>query len=60
MESMAQLEQNLAIAESFTPMTDEEHLAFFKDIIHLVRPDNLPWKANAWRNATQWAPRSAR
>jgi aryl-alcohol dehydrogenase-like predicted oxidoreductase len=60
MESMAQLEQNLAIAESFTPMTDEERLAFFKDILPLVRPDKLPWKANAWRNATHWAPRSSR
>ncbi|MCK4826634.1 aldo/keto reductase, partial [bacterium] len=33
MESMAQLEQNLAIAESFVPMTDDERLEFFKDII---------------------------
>ena len=57
MESMAQLEQNLAIAESYTPMTDEERLAFFKDIMHLVRPDKLPWKANSWSNATAWAPR---
>ena len=60
MESMAQLEQNLSIAESFTPMTDEERLAFFKDIMPLVRPDKLPWKANAWQNATAWAPRSSR
>jgi aryl-alcohol dehydrogenase-like predicted oxidoreductase len=60
MESMAQLEQNLAIAESFTPMTDEERLAFFKDIIPLVRPENLPWKANEWGNPTAWAPRSSR
>jgi len=60
MESMAQLEQNLAIAESFVPMTDEERLAFFKDILPLVRPDKLPWKANAWRDATDWAPRSSR
>ena len=57
MESMAQLEQNLAIAESFTPMTDEERLAFFKDIIPLVRPDKLPWKANDWGNPTAWMPR---
>ena len=28
MESLSQLEQNLAIAEAFTPMTDEERLAF--------------------------------
>ena len=60
MESMAQLEQNLAIAESYTPMSDEERLAFFKDILPLVRPDKLPWKANAWRDATAWAPRSSR
>jgi aryl-alcohol dehydrogenase-like predicted oxidoreductase len=57
MESMAQLEQNLAIAESFTPMSDEERLAFFRDIIHLVRPDKMPWKANSWRDATDWMPR---
>jgi aryl-alcohol dehydrogenase-like predicted oxidoreductase len=60
MESMAQLEQNLAIAESFTPMTDEEQLAFFKDILPLVGPDKLPWKANEWRDPTAWAPRSSR
>ena len=41
MESIAQLEQNLAIAESFVPMTDEERLSFFKDIMPLVRPDKM-------------------
>jgi aryl-alcohol dehydrogenase-like predicted oxidoreductase len=56
MESMAQLEQNLAIAESFTPMTDAERLAFFKDIISLVKPENLPWKADSWNNPTSWDP----
>jgi len=29
METMAQLEQNLAIAEAFNPMSDEERLTFF-------------------------------
>ena len=29
MESAAQVEQNLRIAEAFTPMTDEERLVFF-------------------------------
>ena len=57
MESMAQLEQNLAIAEAFTPMTDEERLAFFKDIIPLVRPEKMRWKANDWSNPTEWVPR---
>jgi predicted aldo/keto reductase-like oxidoreductase len=57
MESMAQLEQNLAIAESFTPMTDEERLAFFKDIMPLVRPDQMRWKATDWGEPTEWVPR---
>ncbi len=57
METIGQLEQNLAIAESFTPMTDEERLAFFKDIIPLVRPDKMPWKAKDWNNPTEWTPR---
>jgi predicted aldo/keto reductase-like oxidoreductase len=57
METMAQLEQNLAVAESFVPMTDEERLGFFRDIIPLVRPENLRWKATDWENPTEWIPR---
>ena len=57
METMAQLEQNLAIAESFTVPTDEERLAFFKDIIGLVQPDKLRWKTAEWNNPTEWVPR---
>jgi uncharacterized protein len=58
MESMAQLEQNLAIAESYTPMGDVERLAFFKDIMPLVRPDKMRWKANEWGNPTHFTPRN--
>jgi aryl-alcohol dehydrogenase-like predicted oxidoreductase len=58
METMAQLEQNLEIAENFTPMTDEERLAFFQDIIPLVKPENIRWKANEWENPTEWKPRT--
>ena len=57
METMAQLEQNLAVAEAFTPMTDEERLAFFKDIIPLVRPEKMRWKADDWNNPKEWIPR---
>jgi hypothetical protein len=57
MESMAQLEQNLAIAEAFTPLSDAERLAFFQDILPLVRPENLRWKATDWENPTEWIPR---
>ena len=57
MESMAQLEQNLAIAEAFKPMADEERLAFLKDIMPLVRLDKMHWKATDWNNPTEWVPR---
>jgi uncharacterized protein len=57
METMAQLEQNLAIAESFTPMTDTERLAFFRDIMPLVRPDKMPWKSDNWDHPTAFVPR---
>ena len=57
MESMDQLEQNLRIAESFTPMSDAERLAFFKDIIPLVRPDKMKWKATDWEDPSEWISR---
>ena len=57
MESMAQLEQNLAIAESYTPLSDVERLAFFKDIMPLVRPDKMRWKSTDWNNPTAYIPR---
>lgn len=57
MESMAQLEQNLAIAEAFTPLSDAERLAFFKDILPLVRPEKMRWKATDWDYPREWIPR---
>ena len=57
MESMAQLEQNLAIAESFKPLSDVERLAFFQEIISLATPENLRWKADDWENPKEWIPR---
>jgi aryl-alcohol dehydrogenase-like predicted oxidoreductase len=57
MESMAQLEQNLAIAESFRPLSDVERLAFFQEIISLATPENLRWKADDWENPKEWIPR---
>lgn len=58
MESMEQLEQNLEIAETFVPMTDEERLKYFQGIIPKVKPENMPWKAEDWENPTAWAPRN--
>jgi len=57
MESVAQLHQNLNIAESFLPMTDEKRLAFFRDILPLVRPDKMPWKTTDWEKPVEWIKR---
>jgi aryl-alcohol dehydrogenase-like predicted oxidoreductase len=59
MESVAQLEQNLEIAESFVPMSDEERLAFYRDILPLVRPEKMVWKADNWSAPTGWVKREA-
>jgi hypothetical protein len=45
---MAQLEQNLSMADSFTPLTDEERLSFFKDIMPLLRPGQIRWRTTHW------------
>jgi predicted aldo/keto reductase-like oxidoreductase len=57
MESLTQLEQNLAIAESYVPMAETEKQKFFEDIKSLVRPDMLPWKSNDEDNPTRWTQR---
>ena len=57
METLEQLEQNLEIAESFVPMTDEERLSFFKEIIGHVEPKNMKWKADDWEKPDNWISR---
>jgi aryl-alcohol dehydrogenase-like predicted oxidoreductase len=54
METMEQLEKNLAVAENFKPLTDEERLEFFREIIPLVTPQKVMWKAEDWENPTSW------
>ncbi|KEO82823.1 oxidoreductase [Tumebacillus flagellatus] len=58
METMEQLERNLAVAENFTPMDELERLEFWKEILHLARPETLPWKAQEWGGDT-WYKRDA-
>jgi aryl-alcohol dehydrogenase-like predicted oxidoreductase len=60
MESMEQLEKNLAVAERFTPLTDEEKLALFKEIVPLTTPEVMRWKTKDYFNPVAWEQRSAR
>ncbi|MFN2291907.1 MAG: aldo/keto reductase [Anaerolineae bacterium] len=55
--TMAQLEADLAVAEHFAPMTGSERLAFFGEVLPLVDPSNMPWKADDWGNPTEWKAR---
>lgn len=57
MESMEQLERNLAVAEAFRPMTETERIEFWKEIMHLATPQTLPWKAETWGGDT-WYQRA--
>jgi hypothetical protein len=54
---MSELEANLAVAESFTPMSGPDRLAFIREMMPLVLPENMPWKANDWGHPTAWVPR---
>jgi len=58
METMEQLEKNLLVAETFKPLTDEERLEFFREIMPLVTPQKVMWKAEDWENPTSWKKRS--
>ena len=57
MESMDQLKRNLAVAEDFTPLSDEEKLEFFKEIIPLATPQVMKWKAQDFENPVAWEKR---
>ena len=46
--TIEQLNGNIDLAESFVPMTSIERLAFFRDILPLVTPQNMPWKSRDW------------
>ncbi len=57
MESMVQLKRNLAVAESFQPLSDAERLALFKKVLPSVTPENVPWKAEDWDDPVEWKKR---
>ncbi|MGG1662754.1 aldo/keto reductase [Brevibacillus sp. NRS-1366] len=50
---MEELEADLAAANTFVPMTDIERVELFREIMPLVRPDVLRWKAREWM-AGEW------
>ncbi|MBO8164021.1 MAG: aldo/keto reductase [Brevibacillus sp.] len=51
--TMNELEADVKAAERFQPMDEIERLAFFQEIMPLVRPDVLRWKAREWMSG-EW------
>jgi aryl-alcohol dehydrogenase-like predicted oxidoreductase len=52
--SMEELTKDLAVAEGFVPLSGRERLDLFGQVLPMVQPRNLPWKANDWENPTDW------
>ncbi len=57
METMEQLKKNLTVAENFKPLTDEERLELFREILPLVTPQKIMWKAEDWEKPISWKKR---
>ena len=55
--TMEQLENDLKVAENFVPLSGPERLELFREILPMVKPENMPWKANEWSNPTGWNKR---
>ena len=59
MESMEQLERNLAVAENYRPLSDEERLDFYREVLPLVNPQVVRWKAEDFQKPTAWNQRQS-
>ncbi len=55
--TMEELENDLKVAENFVPLSGPERLELFQEILPMVKPQNMPWKANEWSNPTGWNKR---
>ena len=51
-----QLNGDIDLAESYAPMTSLERLTFFRDILPMVTPRNMPWKSRDWAG-NEWLER---
>lgn len=56
--TMEQLENDLEVAENFEPLSGPERLALFREVMPMVTPENVPWKAADWNDPDIWKPRS--
>ena len=56
--TMEELEKDLEVAENFVPLSGPERLALFREVLPLVTPENMCWKATEWNNPVAWGDRA--
>jgi len=56
-ETMEQLQRNIEVAESYQPLSDKERLQLFQEVLPMVTPSAMPWKAEDWQESVDWAKR---
>lgn len=57
METMEQLRKNLSVAKDYRPLSDEERLELFREVLPIVTPEGVPWKAEDWNDPAEWKRR---
>ncbi len=57
METMEQLEKNIAVAENYKPLSDTERLELFRKVFPMIDPKVMPWKAEDWGKPVEWKVR---
>lgn len=57
METMEQLRKNLSVAKDYRPLSDEERLELFREVLPIVTPEGVPWKAEDWTDPVEWKRR---
>jgi len=58
MASLDDLRRDLKVAENYRPLDDEEQLSLYREVLPMVTPADMPWKAEDWDNPVAWRKRT--
>ncbi len=56
--SLDELRRDLKVAENYRPLDDEEQLSLYREVLPMVTPADMPWKAEDWNNPVAWRKRT--
>ena len=54
---MEQLERNLAVAENYQPLSDAEKLEIYREVLPMVKPQVVRWKADDFQQPNDFKDR---